>query len=74
MFLSGDPHADFDAWDVEREKRLVVCPRCSQCDEHIQDEELYNFDGELVCRDCVGDYIDEKYKKRTNGYMEEHYA
>ena len=71
MFLSGDPHADFDAWDGEREKRLIICPKCSHCDEYIQDDELYDFDGELVCGYCVSDYIDEKFKKKTNGYMED---
>ena len=74
MYRTDDPERDFDRWEAEREKKLIVLPVCAYCDEPIQDDELYDFDGELVCCDCVRDYIDEKFKKKTNGYMEEHYA
>ena len=69
MTYSDDPHADFDRWDAERERWLLVLPKCAQCDQHIQDDDLYDFDGDLVCPDCVSDWVDEHYKKRTSDYI-----
>ena len=71
MFLSGDPHADFDAWDREREKMRECCPKCECCEEHIQEDELYNFEGVIVCCQCYLDYVDKTYKKNTDDYMED---
>lgn len=69
MFYSDDPHADFDRWDRERERRLAKRPCCAKCRENIRDDELFNFDGDLVCPECVGEWLDEHYKKRTTDYI-----
>ena len=69
MFITGDPHADFDRYDAEKERRLDKLPVCECCKEHIQTEDLYDFEnGYLICPDCVSDWIDEHYKKRTDIY------
>ncbi len=71
MFLSGDPHADFDRWDRERERARDCHPKCVCCEEPILDDELFDFDGELVCCECKDGYINELFKKRTERYMED---
>ena len=71
MYISDNPHVDFDRWDSACEKKRAKLPTCECCREPIQDEELFDFDDELVCSYCVSDYIDEKFKKKTNRYMEE---
>lgn len=33
---------------------------CSICDERIrEDSKYYDFDGEIVCEDCIDDYLEE---------------
>lgn len=60
----------YDLWearDREMERRLARRPLCSICDNHIQDEEAYLINGEVICQEClnrdfkinVEDYIDE---------------
>ena len=72
MLLTGDPHADFDRWDRERENALKKLPICKRCGEHIQEEDLYDFDdGNLICEECVLEYINERYKRKTNYYTED---
>ncbi len=71
MLLTGDPHADFDRWDRKREKYLSRLPICECCGEPIQDEELYDFDGDLVCEECVFDYVRENYRKNIENYTED---
>jgi hypothetical protein len=69
MLLTGDPERDFDAWDRERERRLIIFPKCCCCEERILDDDLYDFDGDLVCFECVDNYIDENFKKNANRYI-----
>ena len=71
MFYSNDPHRDFDRWDREKEEALDMLPKCEHCGEPIQDEDLFDFqDGYLVCEECVSEYIEEKYKRKTVNYVE----
>ena len=55
---SGNPIADFDAYDREQSKRLAELPECRECGYPIQDEEAYYIDGEWICLECM-----EEYKK-----------
>ena len=62
----------YEAWerhDAEQEKWLQSRPVCSECGEHIQDEHLFDIDGDLVCEECLSDYM-KKYKQPTERYME----
>ena len=61
------PYLDFERREREEERWLSRRPRCCECGEHIQDEELYEIDeGKLVCRAC----LDEHYKKCTEDYID----
>lgn len=65
-YYSDSPERDFDAWDRKRERRSIIFPKCCCCEERIFDDNLYDFDGDLVCSECVLDYIDDNFKKKTN--------
>ena len=73
MIITDDPHADFDRWDYERERALTRFPICSCCGERIQDDDLYDFDGELICEECLPVYLADNHKKKTSDYIEESY-
>lgn len=64
---SDDPSADYDAYDAKCAKRLEERPVCAFCGEHIQDDFLYEIDGDLVCEEC----LNEHYRKSTDCYIEE---
>lgn len=57
MIYTDDPAHDFDAWAAEQEKKLERSPVCDRCHEHIQEDFLYDFDGEIVCDGCLYDYV-----------------
>lgn len=56
--------------DAEQEKRLQKRPVCSECGEHIQEDYLYEIDGDLVCQACLKDYMDKHYSVPTEEIME----
>lgn len=47
------------------EQWLAMRPLCSYCGHPIQDEDLYDFEGELYHEQCMND----NFKKRTEDYM-----
>lgn len=45
---------------------------CSICHEGLPDEELTSFDnGDLVCRDCLADYLEDRGRELVDRYVEE---
>ncbi len=69
MPYTDDPIADFNSYERAQEKALARCPVCVCCKERIQEDELYDFDGELVCPECVRDYINDNFKHDTSNYI-----
>ena len=63
---TDDPIADFERYDAEQERKLARLPECCVCGEHIQDDFLYDIDGELFCEECMND----SFRKCTDNYME----
>lgn len=61
-----DNYDFFVMHDMKQAKWLAKLPRCCCCDEPIQDDFLYDIDGDLYCEDCmrkefmkyVDDYVD----------------
>lgn len=41
-------------------------PRCCHCGEHIQDEDLWDFNGNLYHEDCA----EAEFKRKTEDYEE----
>lgn len=60
-----DYHDLWRAHEREREKELERLPVCCECDEPIQDEVCFEFDGELICLEC----LKENHKKHTDDYI-----
>lgn len=56
MFYTDDPLADFARHDAEQEAQLDKLPECSECGEHIQDEEAYYINSEWICLNCMESY------------------
>lgn len=65
MAWTDDPIADFMAHDAEQERKLEQLPRCSECDEPIQDDFCYEINDELVCENCM----EMNHKKLTENVI-----
>ena len=66
MYITDNPVRDAERYEAEREEALQSLPVCCECGEHIQDDFCYEFDGELICPDCLKD----NHRKWTEGYIE----
>lgn len=53
---TDDPVADFYRYDAEQARELEQLPRCSECDEPIQDDFCYEINDEYVCEQCLKDH------------------
>lgn len=56
MYLSGDPHRDFDRYEARRERELAKLPKCKYCGNPIQDEYAYVINGKCLCEECLVDH------------------
>lgn len=65
MFITDDPHKDFDRHDAEQQAALEKCPKCSMCDEYIQDDYLYEINDEVICEECLND----NFRKPVEDYV-----
>lgn len=63
------PFVEFDRRERRQERRLARRPRCCECREHIQDDECYEWDGELICPSC----LEVNHQKRTEDYIVDQY-
>ena len=66
MFYSCDPERDAALYDAERQKEIDKLPKCDVCGNPIQDEDLYDLDGTLVCEEC----LNAEYRKSVDDYIE----
>lgn len=66
MLRSDDPIADFNAWDDDQQTMLDRLPKCSYCEEPIQDDYCYEINDELICEEC----LKEHHRKWTEDYTE----
>ena len=64
MMFTNDPIADFNAWDSEKERRLARAPKCAECGKPIQEDRLFDIDGELYHVKC----FENNYLKWTEDY------
>lgn len=65
MYRTNDPAADFRAWDRDQSRMLERLPVCADCEEPIQYENYYTFDGLFYCPECV----DNNHRKHTEEYI-----
>lgn len=52
---TDNPLADFDRHEAEYQKWLESRPKCSICDEHIQEDHFYLIDGNMICPVCLNE-------------------
>lgn len=64
MFYTDDPIRDAERYDAAQQRRLDARPVCSECEEPIQDNSCFEFNGELICPECLVTY----HKKRTEDF------
>ena len=67
MWYSDDPVADFNRYDSYLEKKLSNMPKCGSCGEHIQDDYLYDVDGNVYCEEC----FTSEFRRPVELYIEE---
>ena len=65
FYRTDDPLADFSRWDSEQTAKLEKLPKCSECDEPIQDDCYYEINGECVCPEC----LDNNHKHWVEDYI-----
>lgn len=71
MYIRTDnPIRDFERYDAEQQRKLDRLPKCDRCKDPIQGEDCYDFDGVIICSDCLDDYIEDNFKVRTPNYAE----
>ena len=63
---SNNPIADYDRYCARQEAQLQQCPKCSYCEEPIQDDFLYEINDELFCESCLND----NHRKAVEDYIE----
>lgn len=56
----------FKRHDAELQAQLDKLPVCSECDEPIQSDACYEFDGGLICEGC----LENNHKKWVEDYVE----
>ena len=62
----ADPVADYAAYDAHQQSELDKLPRCSYCDEPIQDDFYYEINDELICPEC----LEQHHRKWVDDYVE----
>ena len=65
IFRSDSLSRDIDNFLAAEEKAREKLPRCSECDEPIQDDYCYEINGELICEECL-----QTFRKNTEDFME----
>ena len=59
MPWTDDPVADFERHDREQTEWLNSLPKCSICNEPIQQERAFEKNGFWICDDCIEYYRKE---------------
>lgn len=57
MYYTDDPVADAERYAADQEAALELLPICSECGNHIQNEEAYCIGGILICKECMADHL-----------------
>lgn len=65
MFRTDDPLDDFRRKDAQESAWLQRRPVCDYCHEPIQDDFLYDINGEFICENC----LDRFFRKDTEDFI-----
>ena len=64
-----DNYSQWEAHEGRQEKWRNKRPKCPQCREAIQDEDCYELDGNVICPNCIGEYIEQHHKQKTEDFI-----
>lgn len=67
MYRTDDPIADYERHEADQEAKLDKLPKCDICGEHIQDDYLYDINGDIFCEECLNKY----FRKDTEDYTDD---
>jgi formylmethanofuran dehydrogenase subunit E len=60
-----DNYTLFEQHEEKMQRELEKLPRCSDCDEVIQEDFCYEINDELICSDCM----ESNYRKDISNYV-----
>lgn len=63
---TDDPARDEAQHSAALEKKLKIMPKCSHCHKHIQDDYLFDIDGEIYCEE----HASELFRKPVDNYID----
>ena len=66
MYFTDDPVADYERYSAEKEEALRKLPKCDYCNKPIEDDYLYDLEGDIICESCMNKH----FRKHTEDYME----
>lgn len=66
-YCSDNPILDYSRYATEQEKELNRLPLCSECGEHIQDDECWVIEDEIYCPECA----EKLFCKFTEDYLDQ---
>ncbi len=58
---------ELDRYEARQTSALARCPKCDCCGERIQDDYLFDIDGDLYCEECLVD----QFRRSTDSYIED---
>ena len=56
-----DNYSMWESKEREHDRWLKTRPICCECEEHIQDERCFEFDGKYICERC----LEQNHRKWT---------
>lgn len=63
-------YSDYSEEDARRAKEykdwLERRPTCDWCMEPIEDDYAFEIDGQLICGDCIEDYLHEEHRVQVH--------
>lgn len=65
FYRTDNPVRDAERYYGDQDEALEKLPKCSHCDEPIQDDHLFEINGELFCEECMW----ENFKKNIEDYI-----
>lgn len=66
---TDNPARDAENEYLEAQEQLERCPKCEYCGHYIADEVCYEIDGNIICDDCILDYLHDNCRVKTEEVM-----
>ncbi len=66
MYYIPDALDHFARHDAEQQQMLDRLPKCTICEEHIQEDHCYQINDEVICVHCLNEY----FRKDVEDLME----